>query len=265
MNYDKSIASRFSASALTYDTYAEIQKISVMSLTELIKTVPKPERVIEIGCGTGLLTELLYTSIKPLEIYALDISNQMILSAQKRLADIKNVKWICNNINSVKHKDYFDMAVSSSTVHWIKPLENFFITLQNLLKAGGFCIFSTMVYGTLRELHESRREVVPGKPVKASIPEAAAFLLLLSQSGFEILSKHIKNYRVDFSSAESMLLHLHTTGVTGGDFSRSDTLLNKKELDKLISYYNTQYKNSNGGVYATYSVLYVKAQKMVLL
>ena len=50
------------------------------------------KNVLEIGCGTGRMTEFIAAEFN--QIYATDISGEMIRKGQERLPDIKNIKWI---------------------------------------------------------------------------------------------------------------------------------------------------------------------------
>ena len=55
--------SRFSRVTNTYNQHARAQIIAANRLITLLSAIEKPQRVLELGAGTGLLSHLLYTSV----------------------------------------------------------------------------------------------------------------------------------------------------------------------------------------------------------
>lgn len=53
---------------------------------------PKFKVALEIGCGVGRMTEFLAQDFH--EVYAIDVSKEMIKQGQKRLAYLKNIEWV---------------------------------------------------------------------------------------------------------------------------------------------------------------------------
>jgi len=53
---------------------------------------PKDKIALEIGCGTGRMTEFIAADYR--KVFATDISGEMIRKGQERLAGIKNIEWI---------------------------------------------------------------------------------------------------------------------------------------------------------------------------
>jgi len=56
---------------------------------------PKQMKVLEIGCGSGRITRALAETFG--EVYAVDISGEMVAQARKALADLPNVHIFQNN------------------------------------------------------------------------------------------------------------------------------------------------------------------------
>ncbi|PHJ38216.1 hypothetical protein P378_10315 [Desulforamulus profundi] len=78
------IRKNFCRGASTYDQYAKVQKKMAQELSNKITAVGKEFReILEIGCGTGFLTELLAREFPRANILALDISPRMIKVAKK--------------------------------------------------------------------------------------------------------------------------------------------------------------------------------------
>ena len=91
--------------------------------------------VLEVGCGTGQLTERLASC--GLRLTAIDIGPSMIATARRRLAGAE----VCFRVTSFEDLDAidasFDLIISSAAFHWIDP-EVAFTKSARLLRPGGW-------------------------------------------------------------------------------------------------------------------------------
>jgi malonyl-CoA O-methyltransferase len=261
MGKNESVAARFSASAATYDDAASVQKTVANRVARLVTDLPAARLVLEIGCGTGLLTERLLEILPAAQIHALDISCGMIEKARARILNEERVNWITADARRFAAKAEYDLVASSSSLHWILPIEDAFRAVSPTLKDGGYLVFGLMLAGTLAELHASRRRVVPHKPAEAALPTGDNVLAALRQKHFHILRQERDFLTVHYPSAECFLRAIHEQGVTGGDVSRGSRHLHRGELRRLTADYAAHYRDGEEGVFATYDVLYAVARK----
>jgi ubiquinone/menaquinone biosynthesis C-methylase UbiE len=91
--------------------------------------------VLEVGCGTGQLTERL---ARPgLRLTAIDIGSSMIAAARRRLAGAE-VSFQVTSFENLNAADAsFDLLISSAAFHWIDP-EIAFTKSARLLRPGGW-------------------------------------------------------------------------------------------------------------------------------
>jgi ubiquinone/menaquinone biosynthesis C-methylase UbiE len=91
--------------------------------------------VLEVGCGTGQLTERLACS--GLQLTAIDIGASMIAAARRRLAGAD----VCFQVTSFEDLAAagasFDLVISGAAFHWIDP-EVAFTKSARLLRPGGW-------------------------------------------------------------------------------------------------------------------------------
>jgi trans-aconitate 2-methyltransferase len=95
------------------------------------------EVVIDAGCGTGRVTELLLPHLPNGTILAVDASGKMVEAARERFAGEPRVR--------VEHQDLLlleldrpvDVIFSTATFHWIRDHERLFDRLARTLKPGG--------------------------------------------------------------------------------------------------------------------------------
>ena len=77
-------------------------------------------RVLEVGCGTGKLTELL--AARGLEVDAVDPGEAMIAAARRRVGDAPNVRFHHGRFEDVAlAEDAYDAVFSATAFHWVEP------------------------------------------------------------------------------------------------------------------------------------------------
>ena len=77
-------------------------------------------RVLEVGCGTGKLTELL--AGRGLVVDAVDPGLNMVEVARKRVDETDRVRFHIGRFEELPLEDgLFDAAFSATAFHWIEP------------------------------------------------------------------------------------------------------------------------------------------------
>lgn len=76
------------------------------------------ERVLDLGCGDGMLTAQIAGLVPSGEAVGIDGSRGMIEVARRRRRD--NLRFILMDINHLSFTEEFDVIFSNATLHWIK-------------------------------------------------------------------------------------------------------------------------------------------------
>lgn len=104
--------------------------------------IKAPQKILEIGCGTGNHTEFLSKSSK--DLVAIDIDLAMVKIAKKKLSDCPNVKIIHTPVERLKEKK-FDLAIAMfNVVTYIdttRELISFMKGVARCLNKNGIFIF----------------------------------------------------------------------------------------------------------------------------
>jgi malonyl-ACP O-methyltransferase BioC len=251
---------RFSAAADTYDRNAVVQRRAARKVADLLDGLPTPARILEAGCGTGLLTQLLVERYPRAELDAVDASERMIARSRARVGRAGRVNWVVSDLARLNRPRAYALVASSSALHWAEPFAAAIEQLVRCLDRNGHLVFSLMLDGTLRELHECRGRAAPSKPALGHLPRLAEVVDALSAAGAEVAVATEETETEWHPDARGLLRALHETGLTGGAVSRGPAPLCRREIAGLIADYDTRFRNASGQVPASYVVAYVRAR-----
>lgn len=215
------VARRFGQCAETYDCAAPIQHGVAERLSiEASQYIPHGAHILEIGCGTGALTQSIARIIQPSSLTINDISPEMVDKAQKcvmsTMADSqRHIESLVGDAEQIAWPEA-DAIVSSSAVQWFKnPL--FFITkAKSALTKGGVVAIATYGPMTFNELRS-------GAP--NDYPSLSQWADEFINAGFQILSQSEAVECQSFNSRMSLLRMVARSGIGGRRGNQSSAAL----------------------------------------
>ncbi len=103
---------------------------------ELIARIPDfdPKTIVDLGCGTGHLTELLRRRWPHAATIGVDSSQEMIDRAHN---DHPEIDWIVADVDRWRTQDPVDLIFSNAALHWLGDHETLFPRLVSQLSSGG--------------------------------------------------------------------------------------------------------------------------------
>lgn len=161
---------RFNGAAVSYDQYASVQKKMAQQLLSIMKKhyhKMSSIRILELGCGTGYLTEQLAVSFPNAEIIAIDFAESMIAVAKTR-NHVESVTFRCEDIEHLTLSESFDVIISNATFQWLNDLQTTVKSLYRYLFEGGLLLFSTFGDQTFQELHTAFQNAKEEKNIQSS-------------------------------------------------------------------------------------------------
>lgn len=256
----RSVSARFSAAAQTYHHESNLQRTVAENLASWMLPLDDIETVLEIGCGTGFLTDLLQAGFPRAVIHALDIAGAMVDFARERIGESVRMRWHVADAREFQTGEQFSLIISSSALHWMTPIQDTVKRLADMLAPGGSLVSALMVAGTCEELHGARKHLFPNKTAPVCMPPAEEIVKAVTSAGLTVEGSRQEVLRERYDSACGFFSTLNRQGVTGVA-TAGCSLLNRSELRRLIEYYDRKFTLPAGGVYASYRILYVKARK----
>lgn len=237
----------FSRAADTYDDYVDVQRAAAARLAERLPL--QAERVLEIGCGTGLFTQLLRRRYRRARITALDFSPQMIDAARAKFGFDPQLDWQVADIETWQPPSRFDLIAANSTLQWLDHLPHTLARLQAELDPPGTLaatLFGPQTYAELQSICGTDAVAAGGFP-------SADSLQALFTRHFPATELEEHTFTRRFDSLLDLLRSIKHTG-TGGSPGR---LWTPRRLQRLEGCYREQF----GEIVATYQVFVIVAAR----
>jgi trans-aconitate 2-methyltransferase len=121
--------------AHTYDRSSEPQQAWAAEVLQRLVGVAPDATVLDVGCGTGRVTEALLELVPQGRVLALDASAEMVTLARSRLGDRASV-W-CQDALELELDEPVDAVVSTATLHWVPDHDRLWARLAGALRPGG--------------------------------------------------------------------------------------------------------------------------------
>lgn len=249
----KRIAQCFRRSLLTYDEAAIVQNNLAKRLLQSLACLPETDfqRVLEIGCCTGGLSELLCEE-KPVQtLFLNDIVSDFEEVALSRLKKHTSTQFkpCFGDIESIQLPANLSLILSGATFQWLPDLPSFIDQLGRKLHPGSLLAFSIFGPGTLKEFSRLTS-------VELRYHSDDAILALLEKD-FIVESYNSFKDQLFFSSVREILNHIRATGVGGV----SEYQWNKKTLKRFKKQYSTEFQCEKGLPVSYVSSCYVARRR----
>ena len=127
--------------AATYDRVAGPQTRWGTAVLDRL-SLAGDERVIDAGCGSGRVTELLAARLPRGHVVALDGSPAMIAAARERLAGFGDrIEFVVADLaRPLPVEGSVDAILSTATFHWVRDHDALFANLSAVLRSGGWLV-----------------------------------------------------------------------------------------------------------------------------
>lgn len=245
------IECRFRKSIESYDDNAFAQKSIIRHLMTLLGDycALSAPRILEVGCGTGLLTEQLRQKWGNCSLTINDLVDAMCWKTARRChLPVENC--IPGDIESVHVPGEYDLIISASTFQWLAHPAETFARFARHLPHGGWLVFSTFGEDNYREL----KSVTGQGLVYRSISEITHLL----SPCFEVVHTEENRHILEFAEPLDILKHIKNTGVNATNPQQAWT---KGRLNEFVREYSNRFLQ-NGCYPLTYHPQYFVCRKL---
>ncbi|WP_442679904.1 methyltransferase [Sphingomonas sp. ASY06-1R] len=163
--------------AADYDRHAIVQRQVAEGLAARIAGLRLPEgpRLLEIGCGTGLLGEMLVDRLPGAHWLMTDIAPAMVARARARFARRPEIRFAVMDGERPDAEGPYDLICSSLAAQWFADLPGTLARWRDRLGQGGRIAFTTLAAGSFAEWRRAHGDLPCGLHF---YPEAEALAAL---------------------------------------------------------------------------------------
>ncbi len=240
----------------TYDSVASLQRQIGYDLLATHALEQLHGVVLDLGCGTGFLTQQLVPYGDNITLIALDLAQTMLLRCREKVGHQSH--YLCADAEHLPlQMQCVDTIFSNVALQWCYPVDDALTELHRVLTDEGTVLFSTFGSDTLRELKVAWARVDDFVHVN-DFYTLERLHTALENAGFVDITCKCTQYLRQYANVLELMHELKRIGAHNVNQTRSKALTSKKTLKTLISAYP---KNEVGGVDATFDVIYVMARK----
>ncbi len=261
----------FSRACVHYDEHAVLQReVGYRLLAHLNFTKIEPERILDIGCGTGYFTRLLVEKYKNAEVTACDLSEKMV--QHTRCHHRRRMLWHGKRHHAIADAcglpfadESFDLVTSNLTMQWVVQPKEMVMEMRRVLRPGGLILFSTFGRRTLSELRHAlatlsaaseqskARHVLP-------FPDVMSLGDILNPLPLEAPVVDSDVLTLTYPDVMSLVRELKGMGASSSAITgRSQGLYGRRLLRALDETYGALHRNEEGRIYAGFEALYAQA------
>ena len=104
--------------------------------------IAAPKRVLDLGAGTGLLSQFWIQHYPATDFVLVDIADEMLAVARKRFCGMDNVTYQILNYTDELPSGHFDVVISALSIHHLEHADKqkLFARIYDLLPSGGLFV-----------------------------------------------------------------------------------------------------------------------------
>jgi malonyl-CoA O-methyltransferase len=255
----------FERAADTYDANAVLQREIANRLTERLDFIRmQPQTILDIGCGTGAVSEHLLNRYKKARIIGVDLALNMVQKTRQRGGWFRKPQGVCADAARLPFAQHsVDMLLSSLMLQWCNDLPGVFREFVQVLKPNGLLMFATFGPDTLKELRASWG-TVDGYTHASQFVDMHDVGDALLQAGFRDPVVDMEIITLTYGDVRGLLRDLKGIGANNATYGRNHGLTGKARLQAFLQAYE-QFRQKDGNYPATYEVVYGHAWAPQLL
>ncbi len=265
----RAVRQSFGASASTYDEHAFLQREIGERLFERLQYIKLvPDRVLDIGSGTGYATQKLRERYRDSTLIALDLAPDMLQVARSKAASTSLVKrlfgkqhdreYLCADAEALPlASESIDLALSNLALQWCDP-EKVAKEASRVLKPQGLFMFTTFGPDTLKELRAAFK-AIDDAPHVNTFPDMHDIGDILVHAGFADPVMDQEIVTLTYTDLKPLLRELKGIGAHNVLPGRATGLMGKQRWQRMVDAYELFRKD--GRLPATYEVVYGHAWK----
>ena len=209
------ISAEFDRLAEGYDQHAALeQEVGARLLERLSFQRRSPERILDLGCGTGHMARQLKNRYRKAQVIGLDASPAMCRQTRQRSRWFRPLLPVCADATQLPLAGRsVDLIFSNLAVQWCADFAALAAGFRRILRPGGLLLFSTLGPDSLQELRRLGSRVQPAISVR-QFPDMHEAGDALQAAGFSEPVMDMERIRLEYVDIDGLLAELEGTGAS---------------------------------------------------
>lgn len=251
----RDVRASFDRAAADYDRVAVLQReVGARLLERLALLRMAPQRILDLGTGTGHIAHALLKRYSGARVVGLDIAEGMLAQARRRSGWWRRPRFVCGDIERLPFASHSaDMILSNLTLQWCNGLDAAFAEFRRVLRPGGTLLFTSFGPDTLRELRVSWAAA-------DSYTHVNSFLDMhdvgdaLVRAGLIEPVLDTERFTLTYPDLQGLVRDLKTLGAHNVTAGRARGLTGRGRWQRVREAYEAQ--RTDGALPATYEIVY---------
>ncbi len=256
--FDRAQVTRaFARAARSYEQHDALQReVGARLREQLLLLDAKPQRILDLGAGTGLGSRELARSYPQARVVALDVALPMLHAARRHAGLLgRAFARVAGDALQLPFAEAsFDLLHSNLCIQWLSDPAPLFGELLRVLRPGGWLLVSTLGPDTLRELRAA------WATADGTHPHVSRFLDM-HDLGDAALSAGLRDpvlqsetLTLTYPGVDALLRELKGLGATNADATRTRALTGRQRLARMRAAYP---RSADGRIASSWEVVYL--------
>ncbi len=254
---DKDKARRsFSRAAADYDDTAVLQhEIGRRMLERLDFIRLEPRVILDIGCGTGLVTEALVKRYPSARVLALDFALPMLERTRRRGRWRRRPRCVCADLDHLPLAEQsVDLVFANASLQWSARPAQAITDIARILRPGGLMMFSSFGPDTLQELRAAWAAVDGGEHVHGFI-DMHDYGDMLMAAGLADPVMDAERMTLTYPDAMQLMREIKAIGAGNASLGRNPGLIGRRRIAAVCAAYE-RFRTADGRLPVSYEVVH---------
>lgn len=226
------ISDNFKLKEKGYTDNAEVQRDIATNLSRQIKSLNGTyNRILEIGSGSGFLTQKINEIFPKATIDTIDIAGSDLVLNGKFYKEDAEI-----TLSRLRNNEY-DLIVSSSSFQWFHSPKKVLEECHRILKDRGVLSFSFFTVGTYKELSDLT-------DISLVYHTGESLKVYAAKVGFKLLKEEKRKDCLKFESPQKVLKHIRQTGVNSVRRKNLSVGSTRRLIESMMSSEDDQFNLS---------------------
>lgn len=233
----------FSNAASSYDSEALVHNKVADYLLAHANLFPSNCYVLDIGSGTGILSNKVLHLFNPSQVVNFDLSFQMLEQAKLKLPD---ATYIQGSMENMPLAPGFNVVLSNMSLQWMESASSIINTINSCLIPGGIFAISIVIEGTFKTIANLRNEIIGSNNEDTSsqserLPSFSSLKDAFNDSQLRLRRSESHLFSHTYKEPIEPFNAIKRLGIAG----HSKRILSKEEFNSLLDRYSEYLEKNN--------------------